>query len=159
MFFKKLIFPDFRSIEPIARPIEITKKNLVWICLVRLLLDWCWINQICFSIDWPIFRPIENQSESFLKHELFTCSSLFQKAILSLFDQSKFTINFLSFSLKFFSRFLSSSTSKTILPFLFLFNLICHAFFHTGTFSNLIIFGVFDVWDDFFQNSSMGFCY
>ena len=35
----------------------------------------------------PVFRSIENRSESFLKHEIFTCSSLFQKfqkAILSL---------------------------------------------------------------------------
>ena len=71
----------------------------------------------------------------FFKHELFTCSSLFQTFqklfSLSLFDQSKFKDNFLSFSLKFFSRFLSSSTGKTILPFLFgLISFFMHFFMH-----------------------------
>ena len=36
------------------------------------------IEYVFWSIE-PIFRPIENRSKSFLKHEIFTCSSLFQK--------------------------------------------------------------------------------
>ena len=133
MFFKNLIFPNFQSIEPVARLIEIVIKNLVWICLARSMLDWCWIDRMCFRSIEPIFRLIENWSKSFLKHELFTWSSLFQsfqEAILSLFDRSRFKDKFLSFSLNFFSSFLLSSTSKTILPFLFYFNLIFHPFFH-----------------------------
>ena len=139
MFFKNLIFPDFRSIESVAWPIEIATKNLVWICLARSLLDWCWINQICFSIDWTYFSTDWKSVKEFFKtwvfHVLFTISKVFKKLLslslslsLSLFNRFRFTINFLSFSLQFFSRFLSSSTSKTILPFLFQFNLIFHAF-------------------------------
>ena len=36
------------------------------------------IEYVFRSIE-PIFWPIENRSKSFLKHEIFTCSSLFQK--------------------------------------------------------------------------------
>ena len=39
MFFKKMIFPDFRLIEPVARLIENAIKILVIVCLARLVLD------------------------------------------------------------------------------------------------------------------------
>ena len=46
-------------------------------------LDRCSIDteliEYVFQLIEPIFRPIKNWLESFLKHELFTCSSLFQK--------------------------------------------------------------------------------
>ena len=46
LFFKYLFFPDFRSIKSVSRLIEIAIKFLVWICLVLLLLDRCWIDQM-----------------------------------------------------------------------------------------------------------------
>ena len=45
-FSKNLIFPDFWSIEPIARPIIIAIKILVWICLDWSMLDRYWIDQM-----------------------------------------------------------------------------------------------------------------
>ena len=50
LFFKTVTF-HFWSIESIARLIEIATKILVWIFLARLVLDWCSIDQIYFSID------------------------------------------------------------------------------------------------------------
>ena len=88
------------------------------------------IEYVFQSIE-PIFRLIENWSESFLKHELFTCSSLFQKFSKSFSHSFRpIQIHCQFFVLKFFSRFLSSSIGKTILPFLFWFNFTFHAFFH-----------------------------
>ena len=111
-----------------------------------------------WSIE-SIFWSIENCSESFLKHKIFTCYSLFQKfqkAIRSLSSTDPDSkTNFLLFSLNLSQRFLSSSTGKTILSFLFWFNLIFHAF--KGKILNLWDFGVFGIFNDFFQNWSMGF--
>ena len=39
LFFKKLFFLEFRSIEPVSRPIEIAIKVLVWLCMFRSLFD------------------------------------------------------------------------------------------------------------------------
>ena len=124
-----------------------------------------WLN--CCSIDagsiecdfWsikPIFRPIKNCSQSFLKNISSSCVlhyfKTFQKAFwFSLFDRSN-SSKFFSFSLNFFLGFLSSSTSKTFLSFPFQFNLILHAFFHAfkekfRTYRNLefLIFEMFFV--------------
>ena len=49
--FQKTNFPNFWSIEPVARPIENAIKILVTICLTRSVLDWCYINQNWSSID------------------------------------------------------------------------------------------------------------
>ena len=38
-FSKFCFFLDFRSIGPVARPIKITIKNLIWICLARSMLN------------------------------------------------------------------------------------------------------------------------
>ena len=81
-FSKKLIFPDFRSIEPVTQLIEIAIKKLVWICSFRSVLDHCWINWRHFWSIESNFRSIENHIESFLKLWVFTCSityKLFQK--------------------------------------------------------------------------------
>ena len=152
LFFKNLIFPYFQSIEPITRPIEIAIKILFWICLARSI-------KCNFRSIESVFRSIKNRSESFLKtwvfHVFFTIQNFSKSSFsLSLTDPDSKPI-FLSFSLKFSSRFLSSSTGKTILPFLFWFNLIFHAL--KGKISNLWDFGVFGVFNDFFQNWSMGF--
>ena len=59
LFFKKLIFPEFQSIKPVSRPIEIAIKNLVWFCLFRSMLDRCWINQRHFRLIESKFRSIK----------------------------------------------------------------------------------------------------
>ena len=93
LFFKKLFFLDFRSIEPVARPIEIVIKKLVWICSFRSVLDRCWINRRHFRSIESNFRSIENRIEIFLKLWVVTCSitfKLFQKHFslsLSSIDQ------------------------------------------------------------------------
>ena len=90
-------------------------------------LNCCLIDAGSIECDFrsikPIFRPIKNHSQSFLKNISFSCVlqyfKTFQKAFwFSLFDWSN-SSKFLSFSLNFFSGFLSSSTSKTFLPFPF----------------------------------------
>ena len=88
LFFKNLIFPDVRSIEPVARPIEIVIKILVWICSFRLVLDRCWINWKHFWSIESNFRSIKNRIESFFKtlsfHVFFTIQNFFKKLFLSL---------------------------------------------------------------------------
>ena len=76
--------------------------------------------------DWKSFREFFKTSFS---HVFFTLFKLFKKPFaLSLFDRSG-SSEFLSFSSKFFSRFLSSCANKTFLPFPFHFIHIFHAFF------------------------------
>ena len=121
LFFKKLVFPEFRSIEPISRLIEIVIKVLDWLCVSissRLLLD----QSKYFRSIKSNFRSIEIRIESFLKPMFITCSSLFktfQNTFLSLFDRSRSQRKFLSFSFKNFVRFFSFKAGKTLLPFLF----------------------------------------
>ena len=124
-FSKKLIFPDFWSIKPIARPIEIVIKNLVWICLACLLLNWCWINRMWFLIDRIYFSTDRKLVSEFLKrffsHVFITLFMPFSKSIQS----QQFFVVFLLKSL----MFLSSCASTTFLPLLFHFIHIFHAFF------------------------------
>ena len=104
-FKKKLVFLEFRSIEPISRPIEIGIKFLVSLCLFRSMLDWCWISRSIFdkSIE-PIFRSIESRIESFLKSLVFTWSNTISKHFLSYSIGQGFQSSFLSFSLQFFAK-------------------------------------------------------
>ena len=107
LFFKKLVFPGFQSIESVSRPIEIAIKIYAWLCVFR-------------SIE-PIFRSIKNRIESFLKPLFITCSSLFKlfKNTFSLYSIGlRLLARFLSFSSKIFARFFSSKAGKTFLPFL-----------------------------------------
>ena len=136
LFFKKLFFPEFRSIKLVSRLIKIANKNLIWFCVFQLVLNRCWINRKHFRSIKPNFRSIEIHMESFLKTLSFMCSSLFQifsNTILSLFDWSKGQSKFLSFSFKSFARFLSSKAGKTFIPLLFhLFSSFMHFFMHYG---------------------------
>ena len=82
---------------------------------------------------------------------MFFTIQLLKKALFSLSltgPDSKQV--FLLFSLNFSRGFLSSSTDKTIMPFLFQFLFIFHAF--EGEFSNFIKFGVSDFLANFFHN-------
>ena len=92
VFFKKLIFPEFRPIEPIFQSIEIAIK----ICYESLSVS---INAQLVLDQSKHFRPIEsnfqsveNRIKSFLKTKFLMCSytfSKFFKLFLSLFHWSK----------------------------------------------------------------------
>ena len=122
VFFKKLIFPEFRPIEPIFQSIEIAIKicyeSLSVSIDARLVLDQS-------KHFWPIesnFRSVENHIESFLKTEFLTCSSLFKLFFktLSLYSIGpRVQTRFLSFSTKIIQGFLSSKAGKTFIPLLF----------------------------------------
>ena len=92
VFFKKLIFPEFRPIEPVFWSIEIAIKicyeSLSVSIGARLVLD----QSKHFRLIKSNFRSIENHMKSLLKPEFFTCSYTFSKLFklfLSLFDWSK----------------------------------------------------------------------
>ena len=78
LFFKKLVFPEFRSIEPVSRLIKIVIKILVWLCVFWSVLDCYWINQRYFQSIESNFWSIENHIESFLKPLFLMCSLLFK---------------------------------------------------------------------------------
>ena len=78
LFFKKLFFPEFRSIKLVSRPIKIANKNLIWFCVFQLVLNRCWINRRHFRSIEPNFRSIENHIE-FFKNLEFHMSITFPK--------------------------------------------------------------------------------
>ena len=116
LFFKKLIFPEFRSIEIIFWPIEIVIKNVCESLSIsisaRLVLD-----------QSKHFRPIKNRIENFLKIVFHVFKLTFSKnfqLFLSLYDSIKAPIWF-------FVIFHHSKAGKTFIPFLLhLFSLFMH---------------------------------
>ena len=123
LFFKNVTFLDFQSIKAITQPIKIAIKILVWIYLTQSVLDWCSIDRIYFSINRSSISTNRiSKAECFKKrfsHMFFISFKNFQ--ILSLtFSlrpiQSKIVCRFLP---QISPRFLSSSTSKSFIPFLF----------------------------------------
>ena len=103
-FSKNLIFPDFRSIELVARSIKIAIKNLVWICLARLVLDQ---SNVIFDRSNLFFDQskigLKVFFKSFFSHVPFTTSK-FSKAFLTLFDRSRFKASFFVVFPHFFPR-------------------------------------------------------
>ena len=77
LFFKNFKIPYFWSIKAIARSIEIALKILVWICLARLVLNWCSIDRIYFLIDRSSILTDRNSKSECFKKVFLTCSSLF----------------------------------------------------------------------------------
>ena len=128
LFFKKLCFPDFRSIESVSRPIE----NAIKFCFeFDLLIAVGSIESDFRSIE-SNFRSIENHMESFLKtlsiSRVLSLSN-FSKPFLSLsLIGLRFQARFLSFSLKFLQGFLSSKAGKTFIPLIFHLLSCFHAF-------------------------------
>ena len=123
LFFKKLVFLEFRSIKPVSQPIEIAIKILIWLCVFRLVLDCYWINRM-------YFRSIENRIESFFKTFVFHYSNLFENTFSLYSIGLRVKARFLSFLTKFLQGFLSSKAGKTFIPLLFSFIFMFHAFFH-----------------------------
>ena len=131
LFFKKLVFPEFRSIETVSWPIEIAIKILVWLCVFRSMLDWFWINRRHFRSIESNFRSIESCIESFFLNLCFSyvlsLSNYFKNSFLSLFDWSKIPSKIFVVFFKILQGLLSSYTSKTFLPFFFnLFSFFMH---------------------------------
>ena len=160
LFFKILIFPDFRSIELVARLIEIAIKNLVWICLAWSLLDWCWIDRMWFLIDQTYSLTNRKLVREFFKtwdsHVFFIISKVFKMAFLTLFDQSRFNINFCRFPSNFLQGFCLLALVRPF--YLFFFGLISF-FTHFRE-----IFRPIGFWDFLFLGCFLsqlinGFCY
>ena len=90
-------------------------------------LNWCSIAAGLIECNFrsieSIFWSIKNRLESFLKHEILTCSSLFQKfqkAFLSHFDRSRFKDKFFCrFPLIFLKGFDHLEPERLLCPFFF----------------------------------------
>ena len=52
LFFKKLVFPGFQSIESVSRPIEIAIKIYAWLCVfrsIKIAIKNSWLGFVCFD--------------------------------------------------------------------------------------------------------------
>ena len=87
-FSKKLVFPEFRSTEPVSRLIEIAIKSLVWLCVFQSMLNWFWINRRHFRSIKPIFSINQKSYREFLKplfpHVFFPIQTFFKTRSLSI---------------------------------------------------------------------------
>ena len=90
LFFKKLVFPGFQSIESVSRPIEIAIKIYAWLC---------------------VFRSIEHRVSGFFKTVLWLIQTLFQK----LFSNFSLSLQLGKAAQSFFYHFLSQFF-KVFLP-------------------------------------------
>ena len=134
LFFKNLIFPDFRLIKLVFQPIKIAIKNVCESLSIsigaRLVLD----QSKHFRPIESVFRLIENHVENFLKTDFHVFKLTFSKVFnfFSLYrTRSRLQSTFLSFSSVLFARFFSPKAGKTFLPFLLhLFSLFMHQIMH-----------------------------
>ena len=121
-FSKILFFQIFDRLNLLLEQLKLQLKfwfEFAW-------LDRCSIDARSIKCNFRsiklVFRSIENRSKNFFKtwvfHVFFTIQ-LFKKLYSLSLQPVQIQSKFLSFSLNFSQRFLSSSTSKTILPFLF----------------------------------------
>ena len=113
-------------------------------------LDRCSIDAVLIKCDFRsiklIFWTIENRSENFLKHEILTCSSLFQKFLKRLFSLSSTdpdsTSIFCHFPSNFLLGFCLLAPVRPFYPFLFC---LISFFMHFREF-----FGPIGFWDFLF---------
>ena len=157
-FFKKLFFPEFQSIEPISRLIEIAIKILVWLCVFRSVLDCFWINRRYFQSIESNFQAIKNRIESFLNlcfSHVLHYSNFFQNSFSLYLINLSVKARFLLFSSKFFWGFCHL---RPVRPFYLSFFIYFHVSCILGRMSNLKEIGIFDDSSFFFGNWSMGFC-
>ena len=163
LFFKKLIFPEFRPIKIVFWPIEIAIKNVCESLSVsigaRLVLDQS-------KHFWPIefvFQSIENYGENFLKTILHVFKLTFSKVFIffSLYTtRSRLQSIFLSFSSFFLQGFSLPRPVRPLYPsFCIYFHFSCIKSCIIWEISNLKNFGFFDELSLFFHNWSMGFCW
>ena len=143
LFFKKLVFPKFRSIEPVSRPIEIAIKSFGLALCVS-------IDQTYFSINRKSYREF---FKTFVFSHVLHYSNFFQNSFSLYSIGLRVKARFLSFSTKFLQGFLSSNAGKTFIPsFFFYFQFSCIFVMHLGLFSNLREIGIFDDSSFFFGN-------
>ena len=127
LFFKKLVFPEFPSIEFVSWPIEIAIKILGLV--------------LCVSINRKLYR------EFFFKNLLFLmCSSLFKlfKNTFSLYSiGSRLLARFLSFPPKFLQGFSPLRPVRPFYPsFCIYFHVSCIKSCILGRMSNQWVFGI-----------------
>ena len=164
MFFKKLIFPEFRLIELVFRLIRIAIKicyeSLSVSIGARLVLDQT-------KHSWPIksnFRSVENRIESFLKnwvsHVFIHFFKNFQTLSLSIRSVKGSKHDFCQFPPNFLQGFPSTRPVRLFCPFFFIYFMFsCIKSCFLGKFSNLLDFGIFVDSSHISWNWSMGFCW
>ena len=124
---------------------------MVWICLAQSVLDWCSIDRnlnsecfkksflTCSSLFSKLFkhsshycRPIKIRTMSVLKRVFSRVLHYFQNFLKSLLTTFLQAVQSKPFFCRFLPQisqgFLSSSTFKSLLPFLFQLNHMIHAF-------------------------------
>ena len=94
LFFKKLVFPKFRSIEPVSRPIEIAIKSFGLALCVS-------IDQTYFSINRKSYREF---FKTFVFSHVLHYSNFFQNSFSLYSIGLRVKARFLSFSTKISSR-------------------------------------------------------
>ena len=122
LFFKKLVFLEFQSIEPVSRPIKIAIKILVWLCTFWSMLDWFWINWRHFRSIESNFRSIESQIEFFFFLNLcfsrvLSLSNYFKKLFsLSIWSVQDSQQDFCHFLQNFFKGFCLHTLVRPFYP-------------------------------------------
>ena len=120
-FFQKKNFPEFRSIEPVFRSIEIAIKNFGQPLSISIDARLILVQSKHFRSIEPNFQSIENRIKSF-SNLIFTCSNLlfkkFSKLSVSIRLGQGFNQIFLPLSSILFARFFSPKANKTFIPFL-----------------------------------------
>ena len=148
MFFKKLVFPEFRSIKPISRPIEIAIKSFGLALCVS-------IDQTHFSINRKSYREF---LKIFVFHVFKHCSN-FSKHFLSIQLVKASNQFFCCFPPIFLQGFSLPRPVGPYYPSFFIyFQVSCISVMHIWEISNLRNFGFFIDLSIFFQNWLMGFC-
>ena len=135
MFFKKLVFPEFRSIKPISRPIEIAIKSFGLALCVS-------IDQTHFSINRKSYREF---FKNWVSHIFFTIQTFFKTLSLSIRSVQGSKQDFCHFQPNFFKGFCHLRPVRPLYPsFFFYFQFSCIFVMHLGLFSNLREIGIFD---------------
>ena len=108
-FFQNFFFPEFRSIKPVFRSIEIAIKNFGQPLSVSINAQLILVQSKHFRSIKPNFRLIENHIKSFFKSDFHVFKLTFQKVFktFSLYTtrsrlQSIFFVVFLHFFCKVF---------------------------------------------------------
>ena len=164
VFFKKLIFLEFRPIEPIFRSTEVVinicYESLFVSISARLVLDQT-------KHSWPIksnFRSVENRIESFLKnwvsHVFIHFFKNFQTLSLSVRSVKGSKQDFCRFPPNILQGFPSTRLVRLFCPFFFInFMFSCFKSCFLEKILNLLDFGIFVNSSYISWNWSMGFCW
>ena len=128
MFFKKLLFPDFRSTEPVAWLIENAINILVTICLAQSVLDW---SKLVFDRSNLIFDRSKFGLKVFLKKLFLSRILHFIQLFKNLFAFSLWLIHLKPIFVFFFLIFLKGFCLQVpVCPFYPFFFILFTYFMH-----------------------------